>query len=38
MPQPADCFDWPQRLVDEIVDYKPDAVAVLFGANDGEDV
>ena len=33
-----DFFDWPQRLVDQIVDYKPDAVAVLFGANDGQDV
>ena len=33
-----DFFDWPQRMVDQIVDYKPDAVAVLFGANDGQDV
>lgn len=33
-----DFFDWPQRLVDQIVDYKPDAVAVLFGANDSQDV
>ena len=33
-----DFFDWPQRLVDEIVDFKPDAAAVLFGANDGQDV
>jgi uncharacterized protein len=33
-----DFFDWPQRLVDQIVDYRPDAVAVLFGANDGQDV
>jgi uncharacterized protein len=33
-----DFFDWPQRLVDEIVDFRPDAAAVLFGANDGQDV
>jgi lysophospholipase L1-like esterase len=33
-----DFFDWPQHLVDQIVDYRPDAVAVLFGANDGQDV
>ncbi len=33
-----DFFDWPQRLVDQIVDFKPDAAAVLFGANDGQDV
>ncbi len=33
-----DFFDWPQRLVDQLVDYKPDAVAALFGANDGQDV
>ena len=33
-----DFFDWPQRLVDQIVDYRPDAVAVLFGANDGQNV
>ena len=33
-----DFFDWPQRLVDQIVDFKPDAAAVLFGANDGQNV
>ena len=33
-----DFFDWPQRLVDQIVDFRPDAAAVLFGANDGQDV
>ena len=33
-----DFYDWPQRLVDQIVDFKPDAAAVLFGANDGQDV
>jgi uncharacterized protein len=33
-----DFFDWPQRLIDQMVDYKPDAVSVLFGANDGQDV
>jgi hypothetical protein len=33
-----DFYDWPQRLVDQIVNFKPDAAAVLFGANDGQDV
>jgi hypothetical protein len=33
-----DFFDWPQRMVDQIVDYRPDAVVLLFGANDGQDV
>jgi hypothetical protein len=33
-----DFYDWPQRLVDQIVDYRPDAAAVLFGANDGQNV
>jgi len=33
-----DYYDWPQRLVDQIVEFRPDAVAVLFGANDGQDV
>jgi uncharacterized protein len=33
-----DFFDWPQRLVDQIVDFRPDAAAVLFGANDGQNV
>ena len=33
-----DFYDWPQRLIDQIVDFRPDAAAVLFGANDGQDV
>ena len=33
-----DFFDWPQRLVDQVVEFKPDAAVVLFGANDGQDV
>jgi hypothetical protein len=33
-----DFYDWPQRLVDQIVDFRPDAVVVLFGANDGQNV
>lgn len=33
-----DFFDWPQRLVDQIVDYRPDAAVVLFGANDAQNV
>jgi hypothetical protein len=33
-----DFYDWPQRFVDQIVDFRPDAAAVLFGANDGQDV
>jgi hypothetical protein len=33
-----DFFDWPQRLVDQLVDYDPDATVVLFGANDGQNV
>jgi hypothetical protein len=33
-----DYFDWPQRLVDQLVEYDPDATAVLFGANDGQNV
>ncbi len=33
-----DFYDWPQRLVDQTVEFKPDAAAVLFGANDGQDV
>lgn len=33
-----DYYDWPQRLIDQIVDYRPDAAVVLFGANDGQDV
>ena len=33
-----DFYDWPQRLVDQIVDFRPDAAVVLFGANDGQDV
>ena len=30
-----DFYDWPQRMIDQIVDWNPDATAVLFGANDG---
>ena len=33
-----DYFDWPQRLIDQLVEYDPDATAVLFGANDGQNV
>ncbi len=33
-----DFYDWPQRLVDQIVDYRPDAAVVLFGANDAQNV
>ena len=33
-----DFFDWPQHFVDVIVDSKPQAVVVLFGANDGQNV
>jgi uncharacterized protein len=33
-----DFYDWPRRLIDELVDYNPDATAVVFGANDGQDV
>ena len=33
-----DFFDWPQRMIDQIVEFDPDATAVLFGANDGQDV
>ncbi len=33
-----DFYDWPQRLVDQIVDFRPDAAVVLFGANDGQNV
>jgi uncharacterized protein len=33
-----DFFDWPQRMIDQVVDFRPDAAAVLFGANDGQDV
>ena len=33
-----DFYDWPQRLVDQIVEFKPDAAVVLFGANDAQDV
>lgn len=33
-----DFFDWPQRLVDQIVDFRPDAAVVLFGANDAQNV
>jgi hypothetical protein len=33
-----DFFDWPQRLVDQIVNFRPDAAVVLFGANDAQNV
>jgi len=33
-----DYFDWPQRLVDKIVDFRPDAAVALFGANDAQNV
>jgi len=33
-----DFFDWPQRMIDQIVEFHPDATAVLFGANDGQNV
>ena len=33
-----DYFDWPQRLVDMIVEQKPDAAVMLFGANDAQAV
>jgi hypothetical protein len=33
-----DFFDWPQRMIDQIVEFGPDATAVLFGANDGQNV
>ncbi|HET6496359.1 MAG TPA: DUF459 domain-containing protein [Thermoleophilia bacterium] len=33
-----DFFDWPQHMIDELVEFDPDATAVLFGANDGQNV
>jgi len=33
-----DFFDWPQRMIDKLVEFDPDATVVLFGANDGQDV
>ena len=33
-----DYFDWPQRLVDQLVDYDPEATVVLFGANDAQNI
>ena len=33
-----DFFDWPQRMIDQMVEFDPDATAVLFGANDGQNV
>jgi len=33
-----DFFDWPQRIIDQIVEFDPEATAVLFGANDGQNV
>jgi hypothetical protein len=31
-----DFYDWPQHMIDQIVDWNPDATTVLFGANDGQ--
>ncbi len=33
-----DYFDWPQRLIDEIFDTRAEAVVVLVGGNDAQDV
>jgi hypothetical protein len=33
-----DFFDWPQRFVDMIVEQKPDAAVMLFGANDAQSI
>jgi uncharacterized protein len=33
-----DFFDWPQHLIDQLVEYDPDATTVLFGANDGQNL
>ena len=32
-----DFFDWPQHMIDQLVEFDPDGTAVLFGANDGQD-
>lgn len=32
-----DFFDWPQYMVDLIVEFNPDATVVFLGANDGQD-
>lgn len=33
-----DFFDWPQRMIDQLVEIDQDATVVMFGANDGQDV
>jgi len=33
-----DFFDWPQHMIDQLVEFDPDATVVLFGANDGQNV
>jgi hypothetical protein len=33
-----DFFDWPQHMIDKLVEFNPDATVVLFGANDGQNV
>ncbi len=32
-----DFFDWPQYMIDQLVDVDPDAIVVIFGANDAQD-
>lgn len=33
-----DFFDWRQRFREQLAAFRPDAVVVMFGANDGQDV
>ncbi|MFA4964277.1 MAG: DUF459 domain-containing protein [Thermoleophilia bacterium] len=33
-----DYYDWRQRLIDQLVEFHPDAAVIIFGANDGQDV
>jgi uncharacterized protein len=33
-----DFFDWPQRLIDEVADTRAEAVVMLLGGNDAQDV
>lgn len=33
-----DFFDWPQHMVDQLVEFDQDATVVIFGANDGQNV
>lgn len=33
-----DFYDWPQHIIDVLVEFNPDATVVLFGANDGQNV